>query len=74
MNLAPEGLSGKNDIPFLSLGTDIGIRKTCIEGESRLTGPFIVEEIERDGNEFRRLIFLNNSYVVQSEARLKEGI
>ncbi|KAK9301521.1 hypothetical protein QLX08_006146 [Tetragonisca angustula] len=73
LNLAPEGLSGKNDIPFLSLGTDIGIRKTCIEGESRLTGPFIVEEIERDGNEFRRLIFLNNSYVVQSEARLKEA-
>lgn len=74
MNLAPEGLSGKNDIPFLSLGTDIGVRKICIEGESRLSGPFVVEEIERDGNEFRRLIFLNNPYVIQSEARLKEGI
>ncbi|XP_043510386.1 eEF1A lysine and N-terminal methyltransferase homolog [Frieseomelitta varia] len=73
LSLAPEGLIDKNDIPFLSLGTDIGIRKTCIEGESKLSGPFIVEEIERDGNEFRRLIFLNNPYVVQSEARLKQA-
>lgn len=73
LNLAPEGLSGKNDIPFLSLGTDIGVRKICIEGESKLSGPFVVEEIERDGSEFRRLIFLNNPYVIQSEARLKEA-
>lgn len=72
-NLAPEGLSGKGDIPFLSLGSDVGVRTTCYEGNSDLSGPFIIEEIERDGCEFRRLIFLNNPYVVQSEARLKQA-
>ncbi|CAK9813196.1 eEF1A lysine and N-terminal methyltransferase homolog [Anthophora plagiata] len=70
LNLAPEGLSRKNDIPFLSLGSDVGVRRTCYEGKSDLSGPFVVEEIERDGTEFRRLIFLDNPYVVQSEARL----
>lgn len=74
MNLAPEGLPGKNNIPFLSLGSDVGVRTICFEGKSNLSGSFVVEEIERDGSEFRRLIFLNNPYVVQSEARLKQGI
>lgn len=74
MNLAPEGLSGKNDIPFLSLGSDVGVRITCYKGKSDLSGLFVVEEVERDGYEFRRLVFLNNPYVIQSEARLKQGI
>nr|XP_034180029.1 eEF1A lysine and N-terminal methyltransferase homolog [Osmia lignaria] len=73
LNLAPEGLSGKSNIPFLSLGSDVGVRKTCYEGNSDLSGPFVVEEIEKDGCEFRRLIFLNNPYVIQSEARLKQA-
>ena len=46
----------------------------CYEGKSDLSGPFVIEEIERDGSEFRRLIFLNNPYVIQSEGRLKQGI
>ena len=71
LNLAPEGLSGKGDIPFLSLGSDVGVRVTCYEGKSDLSGPFVVEEIEKDGYEFRRLVFLNNPYVIQTEARLK---
>lgn len=72
-NLAPAGLCGKNDIPFLSLGTDVGIRNVCYEGKSDISGPFVIEEVEKDGYEFRRLVFLNNPYVIQSEARLKEG-
>lgn len=72
-NLAPAGLSGKHDIPFLSLGSDVGARTTCYEGKSDISGPFVVEEVEKDGHEFRRLVFLNNPYVIQSEARLKEG-
>ncbi|XP_031837673.1 eEF1A lysine and N-terminal methyltransferase homolog [Nomia melanderi] len=72
LNLAPDGLSGKNDIPFLSLGSDVGQRVICYEGKSELSGSFVVEEIERDGYEFRRLVFLNNPYVIQSEARLKQ--
>jgi hypothetical protein len=37
-----------------------------------MSGDFIVEEVEGDGGQLcRRLIFLNNQGVVQSEARLK---
>ncbi|XP_029170441.1 eEF1A lysine and N-terminal methyltransferase homolog [Nylanderia fulva] len=72
-NLAPAGLCGKNNIPFLSLGSDVGTRTTCYEGKSDISGSFIVEEVEKDGHEFRRIIFLNNPYVIQSEARLKEA-
>lgn len=37
-----------------------------------MSGDFIVEEVEGDGGQlFRRLIFLNNQGVVQSEACLK---
>ncbi|XP_011875236.1 PREDICTED: methyltransferase-like protein 13 isoform X2 [Vollenhovia emeryi] len=72
-NLAPAGLCGKNDIPFLSLGSDVGVRNVCYEGKSDISGPFIIEQVEKDGHEFRRLVFLNNPYVIQSEARLKEA-
>jgi hypothetical protein len=37
-----------------------------------MSGDFIVEEVEGDGGQlFRRLIFLNNQGVIQSEACLK---
>ncbi|KYM94841.1 PREDICTED: methyltransferase-like protein 13 [Cyphomyrmex costatus] len=72
LNLAPADLS-KNDIPFLSLGSDVGVRNICYEGKSEISGPFIIEEVEKDGHEFRRLVFLNNPYVIQSEARLKDA-
>ncbi|KAI4498610.1 hypothetical protein M0802_006316 [Mischocyttarus mexicanus] len=71
-NLAPVGLSDKSDIPYLSLNTDIGSRTICYEGESALSGSFVVEEIEEDGHTLRRLIFLKNQHMIQSEARLKE--
>ncbi|KAL0107161.1 hypothetical protein PUN28_015585 [Cardiocondyla obscurior] len=72
-DLAPAGLSAKNDIPFLSLGSDVGIRNICYEGKSDISGPFVIEEVEKNGHEYRRLLFLNNPYVLQSEARLKEA-
>ncbi|KAL6262444.1 hypothetical protein P5V15_007530 [Pogonomyrmex californicus] len=72
-NLAPAGLCDKNDIPFLSLGSDVGVRTVCYEGKSDISGPFVIEEVKKDDHEFRRLIFLNNPYVIQSEARLKEA-
>ncbi|XP_011253844.1 methyltransferase-like protein 13 [Camponotus floridanus] len=72
-NLAPAGLCSKLDIPFLSLGSDVGARTICYEGKSDISGSFVVEEVEKDGYEFRRLVFLNNPYVIQSEARLKEA-
>jgi len=73
LNLAPAGLCGKNDIPFLSLGSDVGVRNICYEGKSDISGSFVIEEVKKDDHKFRRLVFLNNPYVIQSEARLKDG-
>ncbi|XP_066597380.1 eEF1A lysine and N-terminal methyltransferase homolog [Prorops nasuta] len=71
--LAPPGLSTRSPVPFLSLGADLGFRNTCYEGNSELSGKFVVEEVDNDGVDYRRLIFLNNPYVIQSEARLKDA-
>lgn len=41
------------------------------EGVSEMSGGFVVEEILVDDQTFRRLIFLNNQAVVQSEAVMR---
>lgn len=71
-NFAPLGLS-KAQIPFLSVGSDIGKRNICYKGHSDISGPFVVGEIETEDGLYRRLVFLNNPFVVQSEAQLKQG-
>lgn len=60
-----------SQVPFLSIGSDIG-RRTCRHrGESAMSGEYIVEDVEVDsGQVFRRLIFMSNQNVIQSEARL----
>ncbi|XP_023292079.2 eEF1A lysine and N-terminal methyltransferase homolog [Lucilia cuprina] len=69
-SLAPLGL--KEQIPFLSLGSDVGKRETIVCGFSKISGDFRVEEVEdADGRILRRLVFLNNQFVVQSEALVK---
>ncbi|CAG2062883.1 unnamed protein product [Timema podura] len=73
LHLAPPGLGKNPTIPFLSVGSDVGRREVCYRGHSPISGDFIVEEVERDGGDlFRRLVFLDNQNVVQSEARLKQ--
>ncbi|KAF5294177.1 hypothetical protein FQR65_LT10888 [Abscondita terminalis] len=68
--IAPEGVTGK--IFFLSLGTDIGKRVIRHEGNSAMSGKYIVEDVEITPKEkFRRLFYLSNQFVVQSEAKLK---
>ncbi|CAH0404585.1 unnamed protein product [Chilo suppressalis] len=69
--LIPYGFSGM--IPFLSLGSDVGRRVTVHEGTSPLSGGYIVEDVDVEAHTHRRLIFLDNQFLVQSEARLKEG-
>ncbi|XP_067001304.2 eEF1A lysine and N-terminal methyltransferase homolog [Anabrus simplex] len=70
LHLAPTGC--QTQVPFLSVGSDVGRREVCYRGFSEMSGEFVVEEVEGDGGQlFRRLIFLNNQGVVQSEARLK---
>ncbi|KAM7351156.1 eEF1A lysine and N-terminal methyltransferase homolog [Cochliomyia hominivorax] len=69
-SLAPMDL--KEQIPFLSLGSDVGKRETLVSGFSKISGDFRIEEVEgTHGKLFRRLIFLNNQFVIQSEAVVK---
>lgn len=67
--LAPKGFVGQ--IPFLSIGTDVGSRVKVYEGTSKTTGDFVVEDVDVDGETSRKLIFLDNQFLVQSEARIK---
>ena len=61
-------------VPFLSVGEDLGNRVILHEGNSVLSGDYVVEDVDGDGGQkFRRLIFLSNKNVVQSEARLVTG-
>ncbi|KAH8350772.1 hypothetical protein KR084_011029 [Drosophila pseudotakahashii] len=68
-NLSPTGLN--EQIPYLSLGSDVGKRETLICGFSKISGDFRIEEVEANGKTLRRLIFLSNQFVVQSEALVK---
>nr|XP_034978267.1 eEF1A lysine and N-terminal methyltransferase isoform X2 [Zootoca vivipara] len=71
MELAPPGLPAQQQVPFLSVGGDIGIRTIQHRGSSPLSGEYVIEDVKGDGaHYFRRLIFLSNRNVVQSEARL----
>lgn len=72
-NLAPVGLKNQQ-IPYLSLGSDVGNREVIYRGKSHLSGDYIVEEVKGENNKlFRRLVFLSNQFVIQSEALLKVG-
>ncbi|KAH3791689.1 hypothetical protein DPMN_145178 [Dreissena polymorpha] len=77
MELAPPGFKMGTKawqlfVPFLSLGNDIGSRSVVKQGSSKMSGEYIIEDVEGDsGTTYRRLVFLSNQNVVQSEARLK---
>lgn len=59
----------QEQIPYLSLGSEVGNRETIYKGRSDLSGDFIVEEVTGEDNKIlRRLVFLNNQFVIQSEA------
>ncbi|XP_042562006.1 eEF1A lysine and N-terminal methyltransferase [Clupea harengus] len=71
MELAPPGMPANQQVPFLSVGGDLGWRKVVGKGVSELTGEFSVEDVRgEDGHLYRRLIFLKNDQLVQSESRL----
>ncbi|OXB57996.1 hypothetical protein ASZ78_011806 [Callipepla squamata] len=71
MELAPPGLPARQQVPFLSVGGDIGVRTVRHSDTSPLSGEFVVEDVKGDDAcYFRRLVFLSNRNVVQSEARL----
>ena len=60
-------------MPFLSIGDDLDSRTLRAEGSSERSGEYVVEDVMTDGHMMRRLIFLANKYVIQSEARLSRG-
>uniref|UniRef100_A0A336LKZ2 CSON009529 protein n=1 Tax=Culicoides sonorensis TaxID=179676 RepID=A0A336LKZ2_CULSO len=69
-NLAPNSSSTK--IPYLSLDTNVGHRELICKGTSEFSGQYVIEDVLGDNNQmFRRLIFMNNQFTVQSEALLK---
>lgn len=57
-------------IDFLSCGS-VDVRATQASGESSINGKWTVEDVVVDKQEFRRLVFLSSSNIVQSEAPLK---
>lgn len=72
-SFAPKELKDSSKIPFLSLGSDVGSRKIVHEGTSVMSGDFLVEDVTVDDRKtYRRLIFLNNQSVIQSEALMKQ--
>lgn len=58
-------------VPFLSVGGNLGWREEVSRGVSELSGEYLVENVRGgDGKLYRRLIFLSNTAIVQSESRL----
>ncbi|XP_015114910.1 eEF1A lysine and N-terminal methyltransferase homolog [Diachasma alloeum] len=72
-NLSPPGLPHNYKIDYLSLGVDVGRREILHEGESKLSGKFVIEDVLDDDEKTRsrRLVFLDNQFVVQSEAKIR---
>ncbi|XP_030289322.1 eEF1A lysine and N-terminal methyltransferase isoform X2 [Sparus aurata] len=71
MDLAPPGMPANQQVPFLSVGGDMGWREEVSRGVSELSGEYCVENVKgEDGELYRRLIFLSNAALVQSESRL----
>ncbi|ELW70919.1 Methyltransferase-like protein 13 [Tupaia chinensis] len=75
MELAPAGMPTQQQVPFLSVGGDIGVRTVRHRDCSPLSGDYVIEDVQGDDKRsFRRLIFLSNRNVVQSEARLLKDV
>uniref|UniRef100_A0A7S3E8D1 Methyltransferase domain-containing protein n=1 Tax=Rhodosorus marinus TaxID=101924 RepID=A0A7S3E8D1_9RHOD len=71
-NFAPK-VSRSDRIPIMSLGSSLGSRKEVHQGLLLGDmGEFLIEEVEVAESQYRRLIFLNNPSVIQSEARLAQ--
>ncbi|XP_047469133.1 eEF1A lysine and N-terminal methyltransferase-like [Penaeus chinensis] len=71
MELAPSKLPAHTKVPFLSVGEDLGHREERIRGHSQFSGDYVVEDVHPpEASKLRRLIFLANQNVIQSEAKL----
>ncbi|KAL4151211.1 hypothetical protein PRNP1_008160 [Phytophthora ramorum] len=70
MELAPDTLGADEKIPYMTVEEGLGARNIVHQGTSDLSGAFFVEEVQEDGETLRRLVFLSNTNVIQSEVKL----
>ena len=61
-------------VPFLSVGQDIGNRQIRYKGKSEMSGDYVIEDVDVSGDMYRRLVFSSNPNIVQSEAKLISGL
>lgn len=73
MELAPETLGSNEKIPYLTVEEGLGKRNIIHQGQSALSGAYFIEEVDDSGDRLRRLVFLSNTNVIQSEVRLVVG-
>ncbi|KAI9914512.1 hypothetical protein PsorP6_007626 [Peronosclerospora sorghi] len=73
LELAPDTLGFDEKIPYLTVEEGLGSRNIVHQGMSPLSGAFFVEEVEEDGELFRRLVFLSNTNIIQSEVKLQKN-
>uniref|UniRef100_M4BQG5 Methyltransferase type 11 domain-containing protein n=1 Tax=Hyaloperonospora arabidopsidis (strain Emoy2) TaxID=559515 RepID=M4BQG5_HYAAE len=72
MELAPDTLGIDEKIPYLTVEEGLGARNIVHQSTSSLSGAFFVEEVKEDGELLRRLVFLSNTNVIQSEVKLQD--
>ncbi|GBG27793.1 Methyltransferase-like protein 13 [Hondaea fermentalgiana] len=74
--LYPSDLDATTKVPYMTLGPDLGTRKPVAKTSSEASGDFMVEDVEVTDEStgktvtHRRLVFLQASDVIQSEARI----
>ncbi|XP_037084957.1 eEF1A lysine and N-terminal methyltransferase-like [Pollicipes pollicipes] len=72
LQLRPAHLRDDVQVPFLTCAGDLGRRELRHRGTSAVSGDYVVEDVHLEhGDVFRRLVFLSNVNIVQSEAKLK---
>lgn len=65
--------SNQLSIPFMALD-GIGSRNVLTEGETFMSGRYLIEEVRAGDRIFRRLYFMDNPFVIQSEIAMKEDL
>lgn len=70
VELAPDTLGPEEKIPYLTVEEGLGLRNIVHQCTSPLSGAFFVEEIQEDDETLRRLVFLSNTNVIQSEVKM----
>lgn len=70
LELAPNTMNSTERIPYLTIEEGIGKRNIIHRGHSDLSGELFIEEVYDQNELLRRLVFLSNTNVIQSEVRL----